>query len=39
MKTIYDKYMTLPINKGLLCLEDTEILQPRIFAIPSMQSR
>ena len=28
MKTIYDKYMTLPINKGLLCLEDRDITTP-----------
>lgn len=28
MKTIYDKYMTLPIDKGLLCLEDRDITTP-----------
>ena len=28
MKTIYEKYMALPIDKGLLCLEDRDIIDP-----------
>ena len=32
MKTIYDKYTALPIDKGLLCLEDRDI-QP-LFCYP-----
>lgn len=28
MKTIYEKYTALPIDKGLLCLEDRDITTP-----------
>ena len=38
METIYEKYMALPIDKGLLCLEYGDIAE-RIFAIPSTQSQ
>ena len=38
METIYEKYMALPIDKGLLD-KNMEILQTRIFAIPSTQSQ
>ena len=28
METIYEKYMALPIDKGLLCLENGDITEP-----------
>lgn len=28
METIYEKYMALPIDKGLLCLEYGDIAEP-----------
>ena len=33
METIYEKYMALPIDKGLLCLENGDITEPYVHVL------